>query len=339
MSVSSYHDKQIKGYYKLEDFRTGFKIAYNDFDIKTDIGIGGSGVAIKDLLLTYYKDKNTITFGNGYDPFSMEMLTSSVSLRFHQSATSALAFINNRKLGITYHLNESHLYFGTGLYTNNDINEVIENQLSSLVTTSRLIFRTDEQSDITLHFGAAYSYRSKPKMNDDINQSIKSPGITSLFGEPLLKAEWSNWSEEQKGVIEALAIWSRFMVQGEYYMNRYSHVGPNNSSYKPYGGYIQGGFLIIGRGFDYDRIYAIPGRPTSNRALELTARANYTNLNSTSSGIYGGKEYDFSLGLNFYLNKNIGIKLNGSYVSVIDSPNSFYSNNLCMGQLRIQYIF
>ena len=47
----------------------------------------------------------------------------------------------------------------------------------------------------------------------------------------------------------------------------------------PHGGYIQAGYLIKGRGFEYDPVYSIPGRPKTEKAIELTARLNYTDMN------------------------------------------------------------
>lgn len=95
----------------------------------------------------------------------------------------------------------------------------------------------------------------------------------------------------------------------------------------------------MGEGFDYDEMYAIPGRPLSDKAVELVARFNYTNLNDDKSGIYGGEEKALSLGVNWYLNKYLGMKFNGSYVWVGDHCDSFYDKNFLLFQARVQYIF
>lgn len=127
------------------------------------------------------------------------------------------------------------------------------------------------------------------------------------------------------------------MVQGEYFLNRLNRT--EREAYRPQGGYVQAGFLVRGRGFAYDDLYSIPGRPGSKQAIELTARFNYTNLNDGRAGIMGGRESDVSLGANFYLNEYLAVKLNGSYVLVGEHCNEFYKKNLFLGQLRVQYIF
>lgn len=102
-SVSGYGKESTQGYYRVEDFRVGFKATYGQYEVKADVGLGGGKVAIKDLLLNYHWGNHTVSFGNGYEPFSMDMLISTADLRFNQSAASVLAYTNSRKLGATYY--------------------------------------------------------------------------------------------------------------------------------------------------------------------------------------------------------------------------------------------
>ena len=81
-------------------------------------------------------------------------------------------------------------------------------------------------------------------------------------------------------------------------------------------------------------------RPESERVCSgICTRFNYTDMNDERSGILGGEEKDLSLGINFYLNRYLGIKINGSYVWVGDFCNSFYQKNFFLSQLRLQYVF
>ena len=123
-TASGYGKDEVQGYYRLEDFRVGFKANYGKFELKADIGLGGGKVAVKDLLLNYHFNNSVISVGNGYEPFSMDMLISTADLRLHQSAASVLAFTNSRKLGVTYHYHDDNWYLATGVYTNNDINKL-----------------------------------------------------------------------------------------------------------------------------------------------------------------------------------------------------------------------
>ena len=168
-------------------------------------------------------------------------------------------------------------------------------------------------------------------------KTVSNDGVTSMFPCPLMEATVDRLGTELKGVFEILYTAPRFMVQGEYFLNRLNRT--EREAYRPQGGYVQAGFLVRGRGFAYDDLYGIPGRPGSKQAIELTARFNYTNLNDGRAGIMGGRESDVSLGANFYLNEYLAVKLNRSYVLVGEHCNEFYKKNLFLGQLRVQYIF
>lgn len=338
-TLSSYGKEDIQGYYHLEDFRVGFKATYNQYELKADIGLGGGKVAIKDLLFNYHLKNSVIAIGNAYEPFSMDMLISTADMRLHQSAASVLAFTDSRKLGITYHYYSPHWYAATGLYTHNDINKIGENQKNTFVSTSRIVWRNIPKKHRLLHVGGAFSYRTK-EVNTTTPPvgSVSSAGITSMFPFPMLEAEVSHMGTEVKGLVEALYTTPRLLIQTEYFLRRMNRT-EGEHFYRSHGGYIQGSYLIKGKGFEYDAMYGIPGRPSSEQAIELVLRLNYTNLNHRSAHILGGEETDLSCGVNFYLNRYLGIKLNGSYVWTGSHCNAFYQKNIFLMQARMQYIF
>lgn len=340
-AVSGYGKESTQGYYRLEDFRIGVKATYGShYEIKADIGLGGGKVAIKDLLFNLHSGVHTLSLGNGYEPFSMDMLISTADLRFNQSATATLAYTDSRKLGATYYLHTDHLLWCSGIYTHNDINKLGEGQKNALVTTGRLVWRNlHPDTQRRIHLGGAFSYRTK-----EVNTayppegSISSDGVTSLFGKPLLEISFPNMGSEVKGLLEGLYTAPRWMLQAEYFFSRMNRT-EGAPAYRSHGGYIQGGFLLKGKGFEYDKVYGVPGRPSSPQAIELVARFNYTDMNDERAGLWGGEEKDLSLGVNFYLNPYIGIKINGSYVWVGEHCHTFYQKNLLLFQTRLQYIF
>lgn len=275
-----------------------------------------------------------------YEPFSMDMLVSTADLRFHQSATSVQAFTNSRRVGTTYHIFDNSYYFATGIFTNNDINNLKNNTDGTFILTSRGVWRKQYKPYKSfLHLGGAFSLRSK--LNNRKNPYIvtqESNGVTSLFDNPLLYTELTDIRYEFKAMTELLYTSERFMLQSEYFikLTRSNNDMPN---YISHGGYVQGSFLLIGRGFDYDSQYAIPEGPKGNKSMELAVRANYTNMNHRKADIYGGEETDLSIGINYYFNQYFGIKLNCSYVHSGKHCNDFYRKDLIIPQARVQYIF
>ena len=336
-TASGYGKDDVQGYFRLEDFRVGFKADYGRYELKADIGLGGGKVAVKDLQLNCHFKNCVLVVGNGYEPFSMDMLISTADLRFNQSASSVLAFTDSRKLGVTFHYYNDHCYLATGVYTNNDINSLGDEKKNSLVSTSRAVWRIRRGANL-VHVGGAFSFRTKDVNKDAPVGAIESAGVTSMFGEALLGAEVDNMGSELKGLVEVLYTTRKTLLQCEFFYDRMNRAG-GLSAYRAYGGYVQGSWLLSGEGFEYDAVYGIPGRPSTGKAIELTARFNYTNLNDGESRIYGGEEKDLSLGVNFYLNKYLGFKLNGSYVWVGDHCGSFYGKDFFLAQARLQYIF
>lgn len=338
-TATDYGKDDVQGYYRLEDFRVGFKATYGRYELKADIGLGGGKVAVKDLLLNYHFKHGVLSVGNGYEPFSMDILISTADMRFNQSAASCLAFTNSRKLGVTYHYHAAHWYLAMGLYTNNDINKLGDDKKNSLVSTSRAVWRNmDNRRHRLVHLGAAFSFRTRDVNKEAPVGNVESAGVTDMLPEPLLSAEVSGMGTEVKGLVEALYTSRKVLLQGEYFVDRMNRTG-GLKAYTAHGGYVQGSYLVVGEGFEYDAMYGIPGRPVSPKAVELVARFNYTDMNSPASGIFGGEEKDLSLGVNWYLNRYLGLKLGGSYVWTDDHCNGFYNKDMFLAQARIQYIF
>lgn len=261
-------------------------------------------------------------------------------MRFHQSAASVLAFTDSRKTGVTYHYFRSGWYAAAGVYTNNDINRIgTDQQLNTGAVTCRLARRfLYPVSSGILHVGGAFSFIPSEVNTDNSVREVKSNGVTSMLGEPMLYVELDRVTTECKGVVEFLYTDSSFLVQSEYFVNRFGHLGgPEKSLF--HGGYLQGSYLLKGKGgFEYDMEKAVPGRPVSSRSVELTARINYTDMSCGHHPV-GGRELDFSVGLNYYINRFFGIKWNFSYVLAGQLDSSFYRKNLFITQLRCQYIF
>ncbi len=338
--ISGYGKENIQGYYKLEDLRFGFKASYGNYELKADLGFGGEKVAVKDLLLNYHFKNSVLSFGNTYESFSMDMLISTAELRFHQSAASSIAFTDGRKFGASYHYYTDRCYLAGGVYTNNDINRLgSDEQKNSFVLTSRAVARKMKTPHSLFHIGGAFSFRTR-QVNTETSPSLtmSSKGVTSMFPDKLLETQITHAGQEIKGLLECVYMSSRIMFQSEYFLERLERTS-GEKAYYAHGGYIQGAFLLKGRGFSYDKMYAVPGRPATPQSIELVCRFNYTDLNDAHSGIQGGVEKDLSVGGNFYLNRYIGIKLNGSYVWVGKHCNDFYKKNLFLVQMRLQYIF
>lgn len=342
-TLSDYDNGKLKSYYRVEDFRVGFKAVYDRFEIKVDVGLGGGKVAIKDFFVNYAFKSSTLSVGNAYEPFSMDMLISTYDMRFNQSASTVLAMTNSRRMGITYHLHTPLFYYAIGAYSDNDINKLGSSELKqSYAATTRLVYRPVREAGKLVHVGGALSLRTPDSEENNTasyrTTSISSCGVTSMFGENLLSAEVTESKLQVKSLVEFLAYYRKFLFQTEYMR---SDVRRHNGlpAYSSQGAYLQMCYLLKGNAYGYDEAYAIPTRPVDKGSVELAFRLNHTDLNDTKTAIYGGSHTDLSLGLNYYFNPYLSVKLNGSYTFVGNHCNPYYKKDFFLVQTRLQYIF
>lgn len=342
-TLSGYNASQVKGFYRIEALRVGFKALYDQFELKADIGFNDGKVGIKDFYVNYRTGNSVITFGNAYEPFSMDMLISTFDLRFHQSASTVLAMTTGRRLGLTYHLQKDLIYFATGVYTDNDINKLGSDLKQAYASTSRLVVRpVMDGKNSLVHIGGGLSVRTPDSNKENTGTyrtiTLNSCGVTSMFGKDILQAKVEQSKIQLKSIVELLVYHRRMLFQAEYMrsdIHRYNQM----PTYSTQGGYTHIGYLLKGKSYGYNRDFAIPARPADKGAIELMFRYNHTNLNDRDASISGGKQNDFSLGINYYANKYMGVKLNGSYTVVGKDCQSFYTDNFFLMQLRLEYIF
>lgn len=342
-TLSDYDSGALKSYYRVEDFRVGFKATYDRFEVKVDVGLGGGKVAIKDFFINYAFKNSTLTVGNAYEPFSMDMLISTYDLRFSQSASTVLAMTNSRRMGVTYHRHSPLLYFAIGAYSDNDINKLASSELKqTYAATTRLVYRPVLEADKLLHVGGALSLRTPDSEVKNLasyrTTSIGSCGVTSMFGENLLGVEVKESKLQVKSLVEFLAYYRKFLFQTEYMrsdVRRHAAL----PTYSAQGAYLQMCYLLKGNTYGYDDAYAIPTRPVDKGAIELAFRLNYTDLNDADSNLYGGSHSDLSLGVNYYFNPYLAVKLNGSYTFVGNHSLPYYKKDFGLVQARVQYIF
>ena len=324
---------------EFNDLRIGMKATYQRWDMKVEIGYVGSKVSIKDAFATYTSGKHIIQVGQFYEPFTMDMLCSTFDLRFHQSPVSVLAMTNSRRLGVAYTYNATHYYACGGLFTDNDISN-LKNTSQGYAVDGRFVYRPVNEAGKLLHLGIAAIYRTPDgALPDDDNRNTfvyKSAGVSTIDNRNLIYAEVDNARHQVKLGTELLIYYEKFFLQSEYIRTQ---VKRRNAlaDYTGQGGYAQCSWLLIGDTYAYDTALACPARPVG-RALELCGRFNIVDMNDRTAEVLGGAQKDFSLGLNYYINKHIGVKVNYSYVIPGKHIREISDKNFSVLQARFQFI-
>ena len=324
---------------EFNDLRVGMKATYQRWDMKVEIGYVGSKVSIKDAFATYTSGKHIIQVGQFYEPFTMDMLCSTFDLRFHQSPGSVLAMTNSRRLGVAYTYNATHYYACGGLFTDNDISN-LKNTSQGYAVDGRFVYRPVNEAGKLLHLGIAAIYRTPDgALPDDDNKNTfvyKSAGVSTIDNRNLIYAEVDNARHQVKLGTELLIYYGKFFFQSEYIRTQVKRRN-GLADYTGQGGYAQCSWLLIGDTYAYDAALACPSRPIG-RVLELCGRFNIVDMNDRTAEVLGGAQKDFSLGLNYYINKHIGIKVNYSYVISGKHIREISDKNFSVLQARFQFI-
>lgn len=324
---------------EFSDLRVGAKASYRQWDMKVEIGYVGSKVSIKDAFATYTAGKHILQVGQFYEPFTLDMLCSTFDLRFNQSPGAVLAMTNSRRLGAAYTYNTQHYYACGGFFTDSDISNM-KNASQGYALDGRFVYRPVNGAGKLFHVGLAAVYRTPDgTMPDDDNADTfiyKSPGVSTIDNRNLIYAEVNEARHQVKLGAELLVYYGKFSLQSEYIRTQVKRRA-GFADYRGQGGYTQCSWLLLGREYAYDEALACPARPVG-RALELCGRFNVVDMNDRSAGVTGGAQKDFSLGLNYYINKHVGMKVNYSYVLPGSNIMSISNKNFSLFQARFQFI-
>lgn len=326
---------------EFSDLRIGADVIYQNWKMKLGVGFVGNKVAVKDAFVTYvFNKKHSVQIGQFYEPFSMEMLCSTFDLRFNQSPGVVLALTNSRRMGVTYSYTSKHYSLCGGVFADNDLNNM-KNVSQGYAIDARFVYRPLYDKDRLVHVGIAGVRRTPDgALPDEKNRDTfiyKSPGVSTIDNRDLLLANVDNAKSQLKLGAELLIYYHKFLLQSEYIR---AHVDRKNNlaNYMSQGAYAQCSWLLIGHHYLYDEELACPGRP-EGKSLELCTRFNYLTLNDGAAGVEGGMQKDFSIGLNYYLNKHVAFKLNYSYFIPGAHIKEIEKINFSVLQGRFQFIF
>lgn len=139
--------------------------------------------------------------------------------------------------------------------------------------------------------------------------------------------------------VEAARQCGPAMLEGEY-TNVYVHrIGDNQGTVRFYGWNLQGRYLLTGEAHEYDVrdgnfSTVTPCSPCG--AVEIAARYDFLNLNDKN--VRGGSEHNATLGLNWFVNKQVRLSANYVY-AVIHPRNDGLTRYLNIIGLRAQVRF
>lgn len=332
--------------------------AYDHIDFKFDIDFANIR-DIKDIWIGYREAPflGDIKVGHFREPVSMERLTSLAHITFMERALPTEAFSPGRNMGIMCNntILDDRMTWAAGAFLitgsfndvgdfNDQLSEAFGTALTARVTG---LPRYADNGRQLLHLGLSYSHQFRNEQRAESDLKLRTHPESRLTNDVLVNTE--EFPAEGANIFggELAMVSGPLSFQGEYFHLFADSDTADNPRF--WGFYLYGSYFITGEHRSYDRSKGVFSgiRPKSDfhlfdggwGALEIALRFSYVDLNGGS--IRGGREYDLTGGLNWYLNENTRFMFNYIRAKAKDReiPPPIEDGTADILQVRFQIIF
>lgn len=323
----------------VRSFRLGAKGSLCDIcHFSVSVDFRRSNAAIQDMWLYFEPTDNLrVNVGNYKPPMSLEFIDSNLDMTFMERALPNV-FVTGRRvgLGIDYYQqlnNGYHLIYSLGGFTESADNVSSSDLNQEYNVSSRINLMNIASSRCYWLSGFGFSYTR----TDTTNTLRYAPRPESSVNNVRLVDTATIVDAQSASLINYEFAWqlNRFSLQGEYFYNRVSRNQNESLSFDGY--YIYASYFLTDDFRPIKKKFSKHGRvkPTCRwGALELATRLSQVDLNSRN--IQGGKEQNWTLGLNWYLNQYIRFMAN--YINV-DAKKDALTSKVHIYTLRAQFDF
>lgn len=327
-------DGDLEGPFGRDVFQDGFEFRrarlffegtiYDRVAFKAQYDFAGGDAEFKDVWIGLKFDFGKVRFGHFKEFLSLEELTSSKYLAFMERSLPVLAFAPVRNSGVGIDGGNDRFNWGIGaFYDSDDFGDSITEDRYSI--TGRVGFRpiiTDDGKRL-IHLGAGINQREIGEIDSIFGEVRFRARPESHLTTRLVNTEFFAADSATIWNLEAAGVFNRFWFAGEWFNNSVDAAEVGDPTFK--GWYAQAGFYLTG---EHRRFKTGPGiwdrqKPKSNwdrsggiGAWEIAVRASSVDL--ADAGINGGKEDNFTVAINWYLNPATRLMLNWVHFDVED---------------------
>lgn len=279
----------------------------------------GAEVDIKDAFIQYngFKDLS-ITIGQHKTPNGLDQLTSSSFLTFLERASFSEAFLDRKngggdfKLGISAKYSQKDWNLTLGVFGENTTITGASGADEGYGFHGRLVVTPVNTDDNLVHLGLSGFWRDTGG-----RKTVRFGDRPEVRVDGARLVDTSAFSADSYTFVGAEFIGASgpFFVQAEYGHTDVNR--PNGFSDVNFdGGYVQAGWFLTGERLPYkDGVLTrlVPNRSLSPKdggwgAFQLAAR--YSALGLNDGTVQGGRQENFTVGLNWYANPYIRVLLN-----------------------------
>lgn len=273
----------------------------------------------------------TLKGGNIKIPFSLEGYSTSKNSMFMERGLND-AFAINRKLGLELELSQKLGHSYINLFLSgfaNSIDERIEEAAEQSGLSTRATYAYKFRKNHLLSLGGAVMLQDIEGESLKYNQASEAKFIKDKYVSVKVKDVDSSLTKN----IEALYIRDKYSLQAEYSS---ATIESLDGSYTFSGYYLSGSYFLLGEGRRYKlETSTLAKVKERGSALELALRYSYLNLNDKDE--VGGEQSDYTIGVNWYLTRELKFMLN--YVIAQPKGTDEYDGRLQLIQARALLAF
>ncbi len=289
---------------------------------------------VKDAYIGYYGfDRVRIRLGNLQEPVSLEELTSSNATTFMERALIN-ALVPGYNLGLRINSWGEDWSLAGGLFEGSARGRDKEID-EGWGVAGRVVYSPRIGRGNRLHFGVSSEYR-EPREDNRVSYRTR-PEVHLIDRAMIATGTLSRVDHTLTSGLELAGIWGSWSIQGEYIRADVQRTGRPDVVFD--GWYLLGSWFITGGRRDYDPKDGAFDKvvPKADHGdWEIAAR--YSTLDLEQDPITGGEEKNWTLGLNWYVDRHM--RLMANYVDAEADPNRSGSlERLKAWMFRFQYIF
>ena len=330
-------------------------ILYDDIDFKFTADFANIR-DIKDIWVGYRRVPflGRIQAGHFKEPFSLEQLTGITNLSFMERAVPVQAISPGRDIGIMCRntalgdrmIWSAGAFLLTGSFSNvGEWKDTLSNSFGTAVTARVTgLPRYADSSRRLLHLGFSYSHQFRDEQRTDSDMKLRAHPEARLTNDTLVDTGQFPAAAADLLGGELAMVSGPFSFQGEYLLRLTDSPSIGNPRFK--GFYLSGSYFLTGEHRNYNRSLGVFTGITPKQDFHLfeegwgawEVACRYSSMDLNDTGIRGGKEGNFTFGLNWYLSKKSRFMFNYIHARVTDRSDPPVDNGRAnIFQARFQY--
>ncbi len=314
-------------------------VMYDNWEWQLEVDFRDDEVRFANAYMAYLFDQGRLAVGHFKEPFSLESSTSSRRISFIERAAPVDAYRPSRQIGIMYETLVPDWYAAVGVFGGDGVarnRDVTEGY--SLAARASFAPVLDSQRGVWSHLGASFNYR------ENAYEYEKSRGREREYEDVRMRTRLGTRAVDGRMIgendMEAVSDWTTYALEGAFGVGPFSLQGeyirqelnrdedsrgfddPDVTKMEHDGFYIQASYFLTGEQRNYRAFSGDFGATEILRPLSAGGRGGVELLaRFARADSYEHHEPDdrqkldhWTIGLNWYPENDIVLKLNAMYV-------------------------